>query len=519
MSFHSPEGFSTAELIAEYELDEEFDPYRYVPPGPVARNFIRNSILTKAIMGPVGGGKTVACAMARVVAATLMPPCKDGVIRDKWVVVRTSFRDAEKTVLASWQQWFPKDYPGSSWTGGNDRPVTHILKWRLPDGTRVEAETIFLGLQNSTVAEKLRGMEISGAWLNEMDTIDEHGLKYLEQRTGRYPKKSDLKDPNAKRFRQVIGDFNAPDVDNWTYDTFVENPSPNRVLYQQPSGLSPKAENLRNLEPDYYLKIVENEEEWYIRRFVRNEFGFSRDGKPVYSDYNGSFHTSARDLKPDQSLPLLIGLDAGLNPSAILGQPRPNGQLIITDELVPGQGYGADRLSELLNDLIARRYYQVPSIRIWADPAAQYGADKEGGELSWIETVSKALSEPVLIPANGSNELGLRLAAVRAELTKLIDGHAPRLLISRHCKKLNRGFASGYKYKKRPKDAGPAYDPEPSKNEYSHPHDALQYLVLGYRGRPAVVSDAAGSRRDRGDQQNDRRGPPPKKGSFDPHNT
>ncbi|WP_321337921.1 hypothetical protein [Breoghania sp.] len=495
MEHVAPDMLTAAELVDRYERDEQFDPYHYIPPGPVTRSFIRDDVLTKFIMGPVGGGKTVSCAMARIVAATRMPPCKDGVIRDRWVVIRTTFRDAEKTVLESWKQWFPKDYPGSSWTGGNDRPVTHVLRWRLPNGLRVEAETIFLGLQNSTVEAKLRGFEISGAWMNEADTIDENGLRYLEQRTGRYPRKEDLADQNAKRFRQVIGDFNAPDIDNWTYDTFVENRKPSRILYAQPSGTSPQAENLPNLESDYYRTIIDNEEDWYVRRFVHNQFGYSRDGLPVYSAFRQDRHVAARNIEPDQSLPLLIGLDAGLNPAAILGQPRTNGQIALTDELVPGQGYGAERLSELLLDLLARRYYSVPRILAWADPAAQYGADREGGQLAWIDTVAQALGVPVLVPANGSNELGLRLGSVRAELTHFIDGHIPRLIVSPHLRTLIRGFASGYKYRKRPNDAGPKYDPEPAKNEYSHPHDALQYLVLGYRGRAGVIRDAAGAGR------------------------
>lgn len=486
---------SGAELIAQYEQDEGFDPYHYIPPGPVAASFIRDDVLTKAIMGPVGGGKTVSCAMARVVAATRMPPCKDGVIRDRYAVVRSSFRDAEKTVLQSWQQWFPKTYPGSTWTGGNDRPVTHVLRWRLPNGLRVEAETIFVGLQGSTVESKLRGWELSGVWLNELDTIDENGLRYSEQRVGRFPKKSDLSDPAAVRFRQVLGDFNAPDMDNWTYDVFVAEPRPDRVLYAQPSGVSSAAENVANLEADYYQKIIDNEEDWYVRRFVHNQFGYSRDGLPVYPEFNSEVHVAPKVQEPDQRLPLLIGLDAGLNPAAILGQCRPDGQLVILDELVPGQGYGAERLADLLNELIARRYNRVPKIMAWADPAAQWGADKEGGQLAWIETMTLALGVPVGVPANGSNELGLRLSAVRQELTRMIDGHRPRLLISPNCKVLTRGFASGYKYKKRANDSGPAYDPEPSKNEYSHPHDGLQYLVLGYRGRPTVVSGSAGSSR------------------------
>lgn len=504
-------------LRAKYAVSESFDLTRYVPPGPVVQNFILAQPLTKFVMGPVGGGKTVGCAFARIEAATRMPVCKDGVIRDKFIVVRDTFRLAEKTVLASWLQWFPKTYPGSTWTGGNDRPATHTLRWRMRNGRIVEATTEFLGLNGESIEDMMRGREISGGWVNEADTVDESVLRNLEQRTGRYPKRDQLLEPDAPRVRQVLGDFNAPSIDNWTYREFVENPKEDRRLFTQTSGRSVDAENLGALELDYYTKIVKNEPEWFVRRFVDNQFGYSRDGKPVYEAFDQNRHVSREPLVPDQNLPLLIGMDAGLTPAAVFLQPRPNGQLIVTDELYPGHGFGASRFGELVADMIARRYPRVPSIQAWCDPAAQYGADKEGGELAWMDTVGLILELPVLVPANGSNEIGLRIDAVTGELNRFIDGQTPRLLISRHCRMLIQGFASKYRFKKRKDNSGATYEPVPEKNDWSHPHDGLQYGVLGYRGRNAVVRQSAGPARQSSG------GPSPwgsgaKAGGFDVHN-
>ena len=222
----APENTDIRALVQAYEQDEDFDPYHFKPAGTISRSFIAGKEMSRFIMGPVGGGKTVSCVFARIVAATQMPPCKDGWIRDRFVVVRTSFRDAERTVLNSWKQWFPRTYPGSSWSGGNDRPATHILRWRLPNGLKVEAETIFLGIGDQSIEDILRGLEISGGWMNEADTLAANVLRYIEQRTGRYPKKEDLADQTAKRMRTVLGDYNAPDMDNWTYEQLVENPAP-----------------------------------------------------------------------------------------------------------------------------------------------------------------------------------------------------------------------------------------------------------------------------------------------------
>lgn len=505
-------------LVSRYERDEAFELTRYIPPGPVARRFLGSTAMTAFIMGPVGGGKTTACAMRRVIAATQGPECRDGWVRDKFVVVRDTFRSLSKTVLQSWLQWFPRGYPGSSWEGGQDRPVTHTLRFRLLDGRRIEMVTDFIGLGGHRVEEVLRGYEFSGAWVNEADTADASALGYLEQRTGRYPPRKELKDPAAPRMRLVLGDLNAPDIDNWTYQTFVEAPAAHRLLFRQPSGRSPQAENLENLEKDYYAKMIASEPAWYVRRFVDNEFGWSRDGKPVYDEFSEGLHVGG-DLDPVVGLPVLVGMDAGLSPAAIIGQEMPNGQLRITDELVPGHGYGTTRFGAELAALLAARYPWATSpmlLRTWCDPAAQYGGDREGGDLAWLDQMAAILGVPVLVPAGGSNELGLRLSAVRAELTGLIDGRTPRYLVSRRCRVLIRGFASGYRYRRRPATASTDYEPAPEKNAYSHPHDANQYLILGHRGRHGLIADARalgrarmpGSSRPAGSVS---------PGSFDPH--
>ncbi|MBS7545681.1 hypothetical protein [Ancylobacter oerskovii] len=504
-------------LVADLELDEGFDIFSYRPPGPVSQAFLNNQRdLTQFLMGPVGGGKTTTCVFKRILAATLMPVDKKGVRRSRWVVVRTSFRDADRTVLKSWQQWFPKNYPGSSWQGGNDRPVTHVLRWRLLDGTTAEAETIFIGLGEHRITEVLRGFEISGAWLNEADTLGEDALSAVEQRVGRYPARVDLADASQPRHRQVIGDLNAPDEDNWVYSTFMENGKPNRILYAQPSGRHADAENLGNLEPGYYENMIETQEDWFVRRFVDNQFGYSREGKPVFPAFNRASHVAARQLDPDPNLDVLIGLDAGLHPAAVIGQPTPRGQIRVIDELYLGHGYGADRFGEALLDLFDRRRYPVRSgrnYRAWADPASQYGADREGGELAWFEAISAVLGIAVQIPI--SNELSLRIGAVSQELRHMLDDGSPRFLVSPHCKITIRAMSSAYRYKKR---IDGQFDATPEKNAASHPMDGLQYLVLGYRGRAGVVREAgAGGRQQPDSRIGHNSGSRLPAGSFDPH--
>jgi hypothetical protein len=66
---------------------------------------------------------------------------------------------------------------------------------------------------------------------------------------------------------------------------------------------------------------------------------------------------------------------------------------------------------------------------------------------------------------------------VRKPLNTLRDGK-PQFQINPRCEVLRKGFLGRYQYK-RVKVAGAAecYHDEPDKNEYSHPHDGLQYAA------------------------------------------
>jgi hypothetical protein len=62
------------------------------------------------------------------------------------IVLRDTFRAAEKTVLESWKQWFPKNYPGSTSTGRQRPAVQHTLRFMGQTASAVEAITEFAGL-------------------------------------------------------------------------------------------------------------------------------------------------------------------------------------------------------------------------------------------------------------------------------------------------------------------------------------------------------------------------------------
>jgi hypothetical protein len=145
----------------------DFSISNYTPPGPIAAAFIRSEKAAPFIMGPVGSGKTMATIFKALRYTALMPPCKDGVIRAKGAVVRADYRTLYKTTLSSWHRWFPKDYPGSHYTGGADRPATHEVKFLTPRGKKIHMIVEFQALGENRIEDVMRGWEGSWAWMKK----------------------------------------------------------------------------------------------------------------------------------------------------------------------------------------------------------------------------------------------------------------------------------------------------------------------------------------------------------------
>jgi hypothetical protein len=505
-----PEDLSELERDALRDLEPEVSSLTtWEPPGPTSQEFLNSTALTKFMMGPVGGGKTTTMSLSRVHDGAGQGVCKDGWVRDRALTLRKTWRTAKGTVVRSWREWFPTNYPGGTWTGGEDRPATHVL--RFIDETRfgslnpvkVEIETDFKGLDDNSIDEILKGSEYSEIDLDEADQFSLHVLETCEERVGRYPRLTDLAD-GQKRTRRVKGAFNAPDKNNYLHDILVAHPKDNRVLYTQPPGLlvdwaadgtivrarvNPEAENLHRLDADYYTAKAQTWEDWRVRRFILNEWGYSRDGLPVFvQDFREHLHVAKQIIAPNPNLPLIIGADgstAGLRPAGVFLQPDGAGFLNVIMSVVPAGKCGAVQFWELMKETRDVFFRDCSNVEIWSDPASEYGGHSEAGLMSFMEFGTIIMKQAVRVPFGGSNEVNLRLDTVREELRTVVQGDARRLRISPHAsnKHLINGFASGYRYQKRPAGLpGAEWDDKPDKkNGFSDVHDALQYAIGGWR--------------------------------------
>ncbi|MCA8934540.1 MAG: hypothetical protein KDA49_18810 [Rhodospirillaceae bacterium] len=482
---------------------------RYEPAGPVSQRFFEDRSFVGGILGPIGSGKSTACVFKILNLVVLQVPSpRDGIRRVRWAIIRNTYPELRTTTMMTWHQWVPQNL--GDWR--DQGPPMHTFDLDFgPLLGRAHFEVIFLALDRPEDVRKLLSLELTGAWGNEARELPFEVLSNLQGRVGRYPSKLD----GGATWSGILLDTNAPDDDHWWYDLFEERQPEGFKLFKQPSGRSPQAENLHNLPPGYYERAMLGQPQEWIDVFVDAKYAYSRDGQPVYADYSDHMHCPAEPLRPDPGRRLLIGVDGGLTPAAVIGQEAADGQIQFLDEIVADVHgkLGAKGFGELVNRVLAQDYgpwmvsgnyaarrrpgerRSEPEIEVWCDPSTDTGADTQSGEHTWMEIFRHTTG--LRVRRAPSNSIDARLEAVRQPLCRMIGGR-PGLVVSRKCRTLRKGFNSGYRYRRVQVAGGARFEDKPEKNGYSHVHDAAQYLVLGAGGYDAVMGRKEARERRRG---------------------
>ena len=89
--------------------------------------FLQDKSFVRGLMGPVGSGKSYACAaeiMLKAVQQVASP--KDGIKYSRFVVVRNSYPELRTTTIKTWQELFPENIWGPfRWSP----PLTHHINY------------------------------------------------------------------------------------------------------------------------------------------------------------------------------------------------------------------------------------------------------------------------------------------------------------------------------------------------------------------------------------------------------
>jgi hypothetical protein len=458
----------------------------YQPDGPVLNKFMADDRFFRCIVGPFGSGKSAACAIEVFCRSCQQAPDSKGVRRTRWAAIRATYPQLRNTTIGSWGQWFHDGFAAFRW---NPTPQHHVIM-PLADRTILDMRVDFIALDGPTAEADLRGAELTGCWINEISEVPKNVVTFALGRVGRYPAMKD----GGPTWSGIVADSNAWDQDHWLHGMYLDPPA-NWKFYRQPGAvvksgqrweLNPAAENATHLPTDYYTRMLAGQGEDWIRVYLANEFAYAIDGRPVYAEWSDSVHVAQDIIEPIENLPVFIGLDFGLTPAAVFGQRDAKGRWRILDELV-SEDMGVQRFSELLAKHLDEFYGHLNNnlFQAYGDPAGSQRAQTD--EKTCLAIVREYTN--VEVRAAPTNDFTLRRESVAGALNRMIDGK-PGFQLSPICKMLRKGFAGGYHFKRVKVSGAERYHDKADKNEFSHCHDALQYLMSGAgEGRVVMRKD------------------------------
>jgi hypothetical protein len=452
----------------------------YEPP-PTGLKLHQDNSLVRLIIGPYGSGKSTSCCAEIIFRTCGMPPCIDGVRRARWAIVRNTYADLEATILKTWNEWF-----------GELGIVSHKMSPRIyyhhtfNDGHgMIELEVMFIALDRPDhySLRKLKSLEVTGVYLNELCELSELGLANFQGRIRRYPAKRMCK---HKYFAGIIADTNPPPPDHWLYRKFETDRPAGFVIFHQPPAvlpsdeaecgyiINPEAENLKNYTDGerYYLDMIAGQTDEFIKVYAMGQYGMVSMNKAVFPSYNDNLH-SKNKIEINRDIPIRIRVDYGVVcPAALISQFY-DGRLFVLKEFI------GEYMS--ISDLFEH------SVEPWLNKNC--GKD-ENGKAMVVETV---LGDPAntdngleqlqergyIVEAALTNDIERRISAVRYFLGLLVPG-GPKILISREgCPKLREGMLGRYSYKRLKVVGEERYRDVPDKiHPTSDIHDCLQYDAL-----------------------------------------
>lgn len=480
--------------------------YEYVSPGPKVDRLLLSDSFVVGIRGPIGSGKSTACVMKLLTIADRQPKQSDGLKHSRFAVIRNTYPELKTTTIKTWHQWVPESVGSWNSTG----PPTHHIR----DAER-DMEVMFVALDRPEDVRKLLSMELTGAWINEAREVPKSILDGLTGRVGRFPPVRDggCVDP------QIVMDTNPPEVDHWWYVLAEEDTSSERnaqlvesvkiaeaemlekgllrkhqKLFEfiaQADANSPDAENLLNLPPGYYAKASAGKTEEWKKVYIRGEYGFVQDGRPVYPEFRESLHVKEFELNP--RLPLSLGVDYGLTPAATIGQRSFTGIHRVRWE-VTTEHMGAKQFAEVLRGFLNQHCSQFQFASMTGDPAGD--ADSQTNSEESCFKIMRVNGFPEMRAAH-TNDPTIRREAHAQAMTRLIDGHAGWQVHPQGCPTLRRGMAGQYRYKRVQVLGDERFHDKPEKNMVSHVCEADQYRMLGAGEGRVVLRGTLGGQRSR----------------------
>jgi len=472
--------------------------FSYTAAGPTLQRFHASAANVRLLMGHVGSGKSVACAIEIFVQAMRQKPNKDGIRYSRCAVIRNTTPQLKTTTIKTWLEWFPENIFGPiKW----DPPISHHI--RIGD---VDLEIIFLALDRPEDMRRLLSLELTFAWINEAREISKSIIDGVDQRVGRYPS---AKGGNPGPTRPCVWmDTNPPSEDHWWPIMAGDVPPPRTMSaeeirtmvkpkgwewFTQPAAMlpvydsggdisgyvmNPERENQwkpggGGIKDEYYERQLAGKSPEWINVYILNRYGNIFDGRRVYSGFNRKVHVAREPLQFLPGHPIYVGIDFGLTPAAVFGQKLRN-RWLIQHELVTTDMAARDFAAEIKH-LIGRCYPDAAEFIFRGDPAGDQRAQTD--ERTPFDILR---NEGINARPASTNDPAVRIDAVSKAINSMEDGN-PCYLVSPECTSLIAAKEGGYHYKEGSNT--------PNKNQFSHVSDAEQYMFDGAGDLRSYVKD------------------------------
>lgn len=411
--------------------------------GPVSDRYIMAYDPLMLLNGPGGSGKTTASFKKSLVEAQRMRPGPDGIRRYVLGVWRNKYVNLWKATIPQCWKVFPRDLPGSKWTGASPREAEFALQFEDRYG-HIHMTQRFRAFGEAMDPDDVLGNEFTDVYLNEWNTLPEELQIALVDRVGRDPPFE-----ISGRVGRFYGDCNAPSVTEYVYRDFWETAKPGHVLFRQPGGLDPDAENIQAVGRQYYQNTVASNahRQWHIKRMVYNQPGYSRANQPAWPEWDDDRNLARSPIAVIKDLPVLVGIDGGLTARAVYQQERSDGQLRILRE-TSIEPAGMAVLATRMLAIEATPEFDGCQFVYACDPAMLAGEDTEG-ETSDRMALAAALGRKVDdIQAAPSQNPDARRDAVRCKLRHTCPNGEPGLILDPSCKTIRRGANETFHYRK-----------------------------------------------------------------------
>lgn len=482
------------------------EPISFVCDGPVLESFLFDNSPVAIIQGPIGSGKTRAAVMRMVRHCSEQPRQRDGKRRSRWLVVRQTYPELKTTTIKAFIEQFPEGTEREGGFGGMTWSPPFTYHFSAGD---VEAEFIFLALENEDDLKKLRSLECTGIYVNELQYIDLSTFSEGDSRVGRFPSVKD----GGCAWTGVIADMNAPEALHWVPIMFGLVPAPDYFtpddlkahrrpetwrLFLQPPALievldddgevveykvNPKAENRNNLREDYYPRKLNGTTKAWIDANLLNKPAALIKGRPVHQGYRREKHVAKTKLTFEPDLDLYGGFDFGVTPAAVFGQQVAERRWKILLEMY-AEDLAADAFAPIVRQTLIQKFpgLDMTRLKLFGDPGGDI-RDQGFGVTAFAVFRKHHL---ILTRAPGHNRLPARKECVDSVLKDFPGGY-PRILFDPQTRMLQMGLQGGYQFKDVHSPTGVYKSDQIVKNQYSHVVEAFQNLLLGGGEGAAVL--------------------------------